>query len=89
MATRQPKSFDDLPDFFGVRELAALLNIGEARAYELTRRRGFPCMRLGGRTIRISKAGFEAWAQNNFGIENKCPRGGARRQARGWVSKCP
>ncbi len=68
MATRQPKSLDDLPDFFGVQELAAVLQIGEARAYELTRRKGFPCMRLGGRTIRISKAGFEVWARSNFGI---------------------
>jgi excisionase family DNA binding protein len=67
MATGQPKSLDDLPDFFGVKELAALMQIGEARAYELTRRRGFPCMRLGGRTIRISKAGFQRWAAQNFG----------------------
>jgi excisionase family DNA binding protein len=66
MATRQPKSFDDLPDFFGVKELAALMQIGEARAYELTRRKGFPCMRLGGRTIRISKVGFSVWAEQNF-----------------------
>lgn len=63
---REIKTFNDLPDFFGVKELAAILNIGEARAYELTRRRGFPCMRLAGRTIRISKAGFEVWAKQNF-----------------------
>lgn len=70
MATRAPKklTLDDVGDFFGVKELVALLNIGEARAYELTRRRGFPCMRLGGRTIRISKAGFQVWAQQNFGM---------------------
>jgi excisionase family DNA binding protein len=70
MATRQPRclSLDDVGDFFSVKELAALLGIGEARAYELTRRRGFPCMRLSGRTIRISKTGFKRWSEQSFGI---------------------
>jgi excisionase family DNA binding protein len=68
MATRH-LNFDNLPSFFGVRELAALLGVGEAASYALVRRKGFPCMRVnGGRTIRISKAGFEVWAQQNFGI---------------------
>ena len=66
---REIKTIDDLPDFFSVKELAALLRICEAAAYSLTRRRGFPCMRLSGRTIRISKAGFQAWAQENFRLE--------------------
>jgi hypothetical protein len=63
---REIKTLEDLPDFFGVRELAAVLQVGEARAYELTRRRGFPCMKLGGHTIRISKMGFKVWSQQNF-----------------------
>ncbi len=65
MAARAPINTEQLPDFFGVKELAAVLQIGEAGAYELTRRQGFPCMRLG-RKIRISKAGFREWEQRNF-----------------------
>ncbi len=67
MATKQ-LNIDDLPDFFGVRELAALLQIGEAAAYALARRKGFPAMRVNGaRVIRISKAGFLRWSGENFG----------------------
>lgn len=48
-------------DFFGPRELARILGIAEAKAYELVRQRGFPARRIGKRWL-ISKTAFEQWA---------------------------
>lgn len=58
----KPISLDDLPAFFGPRELAIVLGIGVTKAYQLSKSDGFPSMRLG-RSIRISKEGLKAWVR--------------------------
>lgn len=45
---------------YNVREIAKLLNINVPRAYELTKQKDFPAIRIGKR-ILIPKAAFEDW----------------------------
>lgn len=61
------KNFDELPDFFGPKELGRLLGVGQIRAYELAKSEGFPAMRIGKKLI-ISKAGLARWQEQ---IQNK------------------
>ena len=45
------KSFDELPLMLTVEELAGVLGIGIAHAYEVARRRDFPTIKIGSRII--------------------------------------
>ncbi len=45
------KSFDELPLMLSVPELAALLGISRAGAYELVKEPGFPSLMIGSRII--------------------------------------
>ena len=45
------KSFDELPLMLTVEEVAGVLGIGIAHAYEVARRRGFPTIKIGSRII--------------------------------------
>lgn len=58
--------WDDLPPFFGPRELARLLGVGEAAAYNMVRMEGFPVLKVG-RQYRISREGLQRWLQNHVG----------------------
>lgn len=51
------------PAVYEVPEIAALLKINLAKAYELARRKDFPAIRIG-RRIVIPKAAFERWLDN-------------------------
>ncbi len=50
-----------------VKELAQVLGIGENKARQLTRSRGFPCLRIGSRTL-IPISQLEKWLENNIGM---------------------
>jgi hypothetical protein len=65
MAGTLQLDWDGMPQFFGVRDLQEFFRIGEAAAYSLVRRRGFPCMRIG-RNIRVSKDGLRRWVEQNL-----------------------
>ena len=54
------KTYDDLPLTLSVPEVAAVLGISRAGAYELVRQKGFPALRLGSRII-VPKEKFIAW----------------------------
>ena len=45
------KSFDELPLMLTVEEVAGVLGIGIAHAYEVARRRDFPTIKIGSRII--------------------------------------
>lgn len=47
-----------------VHELAALLNIGRNKAYELTKTQGFPAIRFGRRVV-IPLEGLRKWLDQN------------------------
>ncbi len=54
------KSYDELPLMLSVPEVAAVLGISRAGAYELVRSDGFPALRIGSRIV-IPKEKFIQW----------------------------
>lgn len=62
------KTYDDLPLMLSVPDVAQVLGISRAGAYELARSREFPSMKIGSRII-IPKDKFLLW------IEKQCGEG--------------
>lgn len=58
------RSYDDLPLMLSVPEVAEVLGISRAGAYDLVRSAGFPHMKLGNR-ILVPKDKFIKWIDNN------------------------
>ncbi|MBD5133367.1 MAG: helix-turn-helix domain-containing protein [Clostridiales bacterium] len=54
------KSYDELPLMFSVPEVAAVLGISRAGAYELVRSDGFPALKIGSRIV-VPKEKFIEW----------------------------
>ena len=53
-------SYDELPLMLSVPEVAAVLGISRAGAYELVRSDGFPTLRIGSRIV-VPKEKFIRW----------------------------
>ncbi len=53
-------TFDDLPLILNVNDVATIMMISKASAYELVKSNGFPVVRVG-RRIKIPKAAFITW----------------------------
>ncbi len=51
MKKNEYRSFDDLPLMLSVPELASVLGISRAGAYELVKEKGFPAMKIGSRIL--------------------------------------
>ena len=62
------KTYDDLPLMLSVPDMAQVLGISRAGAYELAHSREFPSMKVGSRII-IPKDKFLLW------IEKQCGEG--------------
>ena len=60
------KSYEDLPLMLSVPEMAAVLGISRAGAYELARSEGFPALRIGTRIV-IHKDELREWIKRNMG----------------------
>ena len=58
------KSYDDLPLMLSAPEVAEVLGISRAGAYDLVRSAGFPHMKLGNR-ILVPKDKFIKWIGNH------------------------
>lgn len=56
----QYKSYDELPLMLSVPDVADVLGIGRANAYELVRSEGFPALKIGSRII-VPKDEFISW----------------------------
>ena len=54
------KSYDDLPLMLSVPEVASVLGISRAGAYELVRNDGFPALKIGSRIV-VPKDKLIAW----------------------------
>ena len=54
------KSYDELPLMLSAPEVAAVLSISRAGAYELVRSDGFPALRIGSRIV-VPKEKFIDW----------------------------
>lgn len=60
MKKTQYTSYDQLPLMLSVPEVAAVLGISRAGAYELVRSDGFPALKIGSRIV-VSKEKFLGW----------------------------
>ena len=58
------KSYDELPLMLSVPEVAAVLGISRAGAYELVKSKGFPALTIGTRIV-VPKDKFIAWIDQN------------------------
>ena len=56
----QYKSYDEIPLMLSVPDVADVLGIGRANAYELVRSEGFPALKIGSRII-VPKDEFISW----------------------------
>ena len=59
------KSYEDLPLMLSVPEMAAVLGISRAGAYELARSEGFPALRIGTRIV-IPKDKLQEWVDRQI-----------------------
>lgn len=48
-----------------VEELAKTLGISKPKAYELTKQKDFPAIRIGAKRILIPVEGLKLWLENN------------------------
>lgn len=60
MKSAQYKSYAELPLMLSVIDVAAVLGISRAGAYELVKSKGFPSLTIGSRII-VPKEKFIAW----------------------------
>lgn len=58
------KSYEELPLMLSVPEVAAVLGISQAGAYELVRTDGFPSLKAGSRIV-VPKEKFIEWIDKN------------------------
>lgn len=58
------KSFDELPLMLNVVQVAAVLSISRAGAYELVHSAGFPALRIGNRIV-VPKDKLREWIDAN------------------------
>lgn len=58
------KSYEELPLMLSVPEVAAVLGISQAGAYELVRTDGFPSLKVGSRIV-VPKEKFIEWIDEN------------------------
>ena len=58
------KSFDELPLMLNVVQVAAVLGISRAGAYELVHSEGFPALKIGNRIV-IPKDKLQGWIDAN------------------------
>ena len=59
-------SYDELPLMLSVAEVASVLGISRAGAYELARSNRFPALKIGSRIV-VPKDKFLAWIDANIG----------------------
>ena len=62
-------SYDELPLMLSVAEVAAVLGISRAGAYELAHSDGFPALKIGSRIV-VPRDKFLAWIDANNGSKN-------------------
>ena len=60
------KSYEELPLMLTVLDVAAVLGISRAGAYELVRSNGFPVLKIGNRIV-IPKDKFFLWIEKQCG----------------------
>ena len=64
MAVSTVKDFADLPVCMQIRDVAACLGISTVTAYELSRQKGFPAVKVSERRIIVPRDLFCSWLSN-------------------------
>ena len=64
------KSYDELPLMLSVPEVAAVLGISRAGAYELVKGKEFPALKIGSRIV-VPKEKFIAWVDEKTSASAK------------------
>ena len=64
------KSYDELPLMLSVPEVAAVLGISRAGAYELVRSDSFPALKIGSRIV-VPKEKFIEWVDEKTSVPAK------------------
>ena len=64
------KTFEDLPYFINVQELADILGIAISSCYELMYEKDFPTIRIGKRLV-VPKDKFLIWVNENTKVGNR------------------
>ena len=67
MRENKYKSYDDLPLMLSVPEVAEVLGISRAGAYELARSKGFPSLKIGSRIV-IPKDKLIEWIDEQCAV---------------------
>lgn len=62
MKNSEYKSYDELPLMLSVPQVAGVLGISRAGAYELARSQGFPSLTIGSRIV-VPKDKFISWIE--------------------------
>lgn len=65
MNKKEINSFDELPLMFSVQQLADVLSVSKSTAYELTKEKDFPCIKIKGRVL-VSREDFKIWFQKKL-----------------------
>lgn len=60
------KNYDELPLMLSVKELATVLGVSRTSAYELTKTKGFPSIKIGSIVV-IPKEKLIEWIDKNTG----------------------
>lgn len=68
----QIKNLDELPAILKVEDIQKVLRISRATAFNLTKERGFPAIRIGKKRIVIPRDRFLQWVENK--AEGEIPR---------------
>ena len=64
------KNYDELPLMLNVIQVAAVLGISRAGAYELVRSEGVPALKIGSRIV-VPKDKLRAWIDANSGTKTE------------------
>ena len=64
------KNYDESPLMLNVIQVAAVLGISRAGAYELVRSEGFPALKIGSRIV-VPKDKLQAWIDANSGTKTE------------------
>ena len=68
MAVAKVTDMDALPAVLTLRHVQEILGVSRPKTYELAHTRGFPVVRIG-RAIRVSRAAFVRWLDEQAGME--------------------
>ena len=63
------KSFEDMPLYLNADQVAALIGISRAGAYQLMHSKGFPTTKIGRRMV-VSKERLLQWLDDHTGLDS-------------------